>query len=140
LKPVLVPNQAIHQAQATKAVAVRSLLGGPDVRGRALRSRAWRTLLQGVDHDLGFDLEAAHHAAGGVGFKRNPPLFIKPGDIVEVEISVLWPPNPADHPVAARYELPPTKVKVALIEAGPVRPMVATFDGPAGQVLPRTLR
>jgi 2-keto-4-pentenoate hydratase/2-oxohepta-3-ene-1,7-dioic acid hydratase in catechol pathway len=24
---------------------------------------------------------------GGVGFKRNPPLFMKPGDTVEVEIS-----------------------------------------------------
>lgn len=24
---------------------------------------------------------------GGVGFKRNPPLFMKPGDVVEVEIS-----------------------------------------------------
>jgi 2-keto-4-pentenoate hydratase/2-oxohepta-3-ene-1,7-dioic acid hydratase (catechol pathway) len=24
---------------------------------------------------------------GGVGFKRNPPLFLKPGDIVEVEVS-----------------------------------------------------
>jgi 2-keto-4-pentenoate hydratase/2-oxohepta-3-ene-1,7-dioic acid hydratase in catechol pathway len=24
---------------------------------------------------------------GGVGFKRNPPLFMKPGDVVEVEVS-----------------------------------------------------
>ena len=24
---------------------------------------------------------------GGVGFKRNPPLFMKPGDTVEVEVS-----------------------------------------------------
>ena len=25
--------------------------------------------------------------AGGVGFRRNPPLFLKPGDTVSVEIS-----------------------------------------------------
>ncbi|MGH7821995.1 MAG: fumarylacetoacetate hydrolase family protein, partial [Candidatus Binatia bacterium] len=24
---------------------------------------------------------------GGVGFRRNPPLFMRPGDVVEVEIS-----------------------------------------------------
>ena len=26
---------------------------------------------------------------GGVGFKRNPPVFMKPGDTAEVEISMI---------------------------------------------------
>ena len=26
---------------------------------------------------------------GGVGFKRNPPVFMKPGDVAEVEISMI---------------------------------------------------
>ena len=26
---------------------------------------------------------------GGVGFKRNPPVFLKPGDVAEVEISMI---------------------------------------------------
>ena len=37
---------------------------------------------------------------GGVGFKRNPPLFMKPGDVAEVEISgigVLKNPIEAEH-------------------------------------------
>ncbi|MET3757684.1 2-keto-4-pentenoate hydratase/2-oxohepta-3-ene-1,7-dioic acid hydratase in catechol pathway [Rhizobium binae] len=36
---------------------------------------------------------------GGVGTKRNPPLWMKPGDVVEVEIDRLRPSQP--HPQEA---------------------------------------
>src|SRR6266436_1843679 len=76
------PNGAavVHKAPRTRPHSVSCANGGTRLNGRQVQHT-------GID-DLIFDIPTVISTGTpeGVGFARKPPLWMKPGDVVEVEI------------------------------------------------------